>query len=56
MKGGYSRETCIISTSDVSSQVVFPFVVSQSHNIPNSKNEHINNEAIKDVPVLMRKP
>ena len=48
-----------IPTSDISSQVVIPFVVSQSPNnpmqqinIPNPQNEHMDNEPTNDVQVI----
>jgi len=47
-----------VPTSDVSSQVVVPFIVSRSHNnpmqqinIPNPQNEHMDNEPINDAQV-----
>jgi len=51
-----------IPTFDVSSQVILPFVVSQSHNIwmqqiniPNPQNEHMDNEPTNDVQVINEK-
>jgi len=48
-----------VPTSDVSSQVVVPFVVSWSHNIPmqqinilNPQNEHMDNEPTNDEEVM----
>jgi len=48
-----------VPTSDVSSKVVVPFVVSRSHNnpiqqinIPNPQNEHMDNEPTNDAQVI----
>jgi len=48
-----------VPTYDVSSQVVVPFVVSRSHNIPmqqinipNPRNEHMDNEPTNDAQVI----
>jgi len=48
-----------VPTSDVSSQIVVPYVVSRPHNIPmqqinipNPQNEHMDNEPINDAQVI----
>ena len=48
-----------VPTFDVSSQVVIPFVVSRSHNIPmqqmnipNPQNEHMDSEPTNDAQVI----